>query len=191
MKNCVQCVRMFALMTLLTGLLYPMLITVIALITMHERATGHLVFVSTKPVGSHLIAQKFTSETYFWSRPSAVDYNPIPSGGSNLGPTSATLRQAVRQRQSMFVQADRVEPDQIPPELLFASASGLDPHISPESAYFQMYRIASARNLKIRVVEQLIRSMTEAPLGGFLGPTYVNVLALNIALDKLKPEAAQ
>ncbi len=191
MNNVWQSVRMLACMSLLTGLLYPLLITAIALVIMHSQATGSIARIDGVAVGSLLIGQKFTSEGYFWPRPSAVDYNPLPSGGSNLGPTSAALQHVVRERQSMLMEAHRVDPYEVPAELLFASGSGIDPHISPETAYFQMHRIASVRNLKVKVIKELVDSMTETSFMGILAPSCVNVLSLNIALDKLKPEAAQ
>ena len=142
-----------------------------------------------KIIGSKLIGQKFESDKYFWSRPSAIDYNPMPSGGSNSGPTSAALQKFYQDKQKNFREKNSVKNiSAVPNEMFFASASGVDPHISPASAFFQVERIVKARNFdnakKEKVVE-LINNMTENPQFGFLGNSVVNVLLLNIELDKL------
>ena len=175
---------MFLWMTFLTGIIYPLLITAIAQLTMKQKADGDFLSVKDKTVGATLIAQKFESDKYFWARPSAVDYNPLPSGGSNLGPTSAALKKAVEERQEKIIKAHPVDKNKIPTELLFASGSGLDPHISVFTAYFQIERVAKSRGLESSDIKHLIDSMVIKPRLGFLGEACVNVLMLNKALDE-------
>lgn len=178
-------VRMFLWMTLLTGIIYPLLITVIAQLTMKQRADGDFLSSKEKVIGAILIAQKFESDKYFWGRPSAIDYNPLPSGGSNLGPTSSALKKAVEDRQEKILKAHQVDKDKIPPELLFASGSGLDPHINISTAYFQIDRISKSRGAESKDIKNLIDSMIIKPSLGFLGEARINVLLLNQALDEL------
>lgn len=185
-------VRMFLWMTLLTGIIYPLIVTAIAQLTMKQKADGNILSVNEKKVGASLIAQKFESDRYFWPRPSSVDYNPLPSGGSNLGPISEALKKAVAERQEKILKTHPVAKEQIPPELLFASGSGLDPHISIAAAYFQIERIAKARGLEAKKIKSLIDDMGIKRSFGFLGEACVNVLLLNHALDELQaPQAAQ
>lgn len=160
--------RLFLWLTFLTGIVYPLLITLIAQLTMNTQANG-----SMTKTGSALIAQSFQKEGYFWPRPSSIDYNPLPSGGSNLGPTSAALKKAVENRERKFGKG-------APAELLFTSGSGLDPHISPETAYFQMERVAKARGLETQKLKELIDKKTARSI---FGPPVINVLLLNQALD--------
>ncbi len=167
--------RLFLLFAILTGLIYPLFITVIAQLVMPYRANGQLVMNGDQLIGSELIAQKFEKPGYFWPRPSAVDYNPLASGGSNLGPTSAKLRTQVDERRKPYgVSLD------LPSELLYASGSGLDPHISLKTALFQADRIAKARGIDRKNIEELIHQQVQ---GGLLSPHHLNVLMLNIALD--------
>lgn len=183
--------RLFLWMAFLTGLAYPLLITGIAQLFMKQKADGSFVKQHDRNIGSKLIGQKFEGDHYFWPRPSAVDYNPLPSGGSNLGPTSKALIAAVEQRREKIMKSNSTEDFKIPSELLFASGSGLDPHISPLAAYFQIDRVAKARGLDpvdgVLVLERLINSMDEGSIFGFLGCPYVNVLELNIKLDAEHP----
>lgn len=181
-----KALRMFVWMTVLTGILYPLSITVIANMAMPKKAKGSMVTHNNKIVGSLLIGQKFESEKYFWSRPSAIDYNPLPSGGTNLGPTSEDLKKIVDKRRSILATHNKT--DEIPSELLFASGSGLDPHISPKTAYFQIARVAKARTREGKELKNLIDSLTQKRRFGFLGAKYVNVLKLNLALDRLDQE---
>jgi len=181
--------RIFLWMTLLTGIIYPLFITGIAQLTMKNQADGNFISIDGKIVGATLIAQKFDGDKYFWSRPSAIDYNPLPSGGSNLGPTSAALKQIVEERREKLAKAHNVDKKEIPSELLFASGSGLDPHISVEAAYFQIDRISKARGLdsltRKNEIKQLIYQATTKRHSGFFAEPCVNVLVLNISLDKL------
>lgn len=172
--------RLFLWMVLLTGIAYPLLITLIAFSAFKHQSEGGFVNVDGKLVGARLIAQKFESEKYFWPRPSSTSYNPLPSGGSNLGPTSAALKKAVEERKSALSKAHSSD---IPRELLFASGSGLDPHISLQAAYYQVDRIAKARGLDAQNIKKVIVSQIE---GRFLGVPCVNVLELNLALDRQK-----
>ena len=169
-------------MTILTGLIYPLLIMFIAHVTMPKKAKGSLVVHKGKIVGSALIGQKFESEKYFWPRPSFVDYNPLPSGGSNLGPTSADLKKEVEKRRSILENLYKT--NKIPSELLFASGSGLDPHLTPQGAYFQIERVAGERKIEGKRLRELIDALTQKRRFGFLGSKYVNVLKLNLALDE-------
>lgn len=175
-------IKLFLFITLLTGLVYPLFITVIAQLTMSKLANGSLVQRGDQIIGSLLIAQQTQEASYFWPRPSAVDYDPMkPSGGSNLGPTSQKLKEAVEERKGKFG-------DQAPPEFLYASGSGLDPHISVETAYFQMPRVAAAQDIQEEKLKILIDSLVEGKQMGFLGPRYVNVLLLNQSLISLRLE---
>lgn len=178
------------IMTLLTGLMYPLFITGLSQIFFPYRSNGSMIKKDGKLIGSELIGQKFDSSIYFWSRPSAVDYNPVPSGASNLGPTSDILKKLVSERQRIFrIKNELADSTTVPPEMLFASASGLDPHISPESAKLQVERIAKARNFnaeqKIKL-EECINNLTEPHGMPILGEKRVNVLLLNLEADNIK-----
>lgn len=185
MKKIGNNMRMFLWMTLLTGIIYPLLITSVAQLTMKHKVDGDFVISKDRIIGATLIGQKFQSDKYFWGRPSAIDYNPLPSGGSNLGPISAVLKRAVEERKTQLAQSHGVEPAKIPSELLFASGSGLDPHISIEAAYFQIERVAKARSLEQKEVKKLMDSLLIRRSLGFLGEPYFNVLMLNKALDEM------
>ncbi len=176
-------------MTILTGIIYPLLMTGVAQLTYPVKANGSLIIKDGKIIGSELIGQKFDSAIYFWSRPSATGYNPVPSGASNWGPTSDTLRKQVMARRQIFAAmnslADTVK---IPLEMIFASASGLDPDISPEAALMQVDRVVKARKFDEKqhaMVIHLIKTMTIDPQFHLLGEPRINVLKLNMALDKL------
>lgn len=176
-------------MTILTGIIYPLLMTGVAQITFPAKANGSLIMKDGKIIGSELIGQKFDSTIYFWSRPSAIDYNPIPSCGSNFGPTSAKLKKQVADRRASFAGSNSINDTlSIPKEMIFASASGLDPHISPNAALLQVERIVSARQLdnnKKQQLMQAIKELSEEPQLSILGESRINVLALNLELDKL------
>ncbi len=174
----IRAARLLLWMTVLTGILYPLVITLIAQIAMPQSARGKLVIKEGRIVGSTLIGQQFISENYFWPRPSATDYETLPSGASNLGPTNAKLITLVQSRKEKLSQYGK----ELPSDLLFASGSGLDPHISEEAAYFQVSRIAHARGVNQEAVRQLIDQHLKK--NRFLGIPRVNVLHLNIALDK-------
>jgi K+-transporting ATPase ATPase C chain len=176
---------------LITGILYPLVITVIAQLAFHDKADGSLVTRDGKLIGSALLAQQFTGSNYFWPRPSACSYGTGPTGitassGSNLGPTSGQLQTNVMNNAAAFISGNNLPTNTaVPADMLFASASGLDPHISPESARLQIARVASVRGLNEDKVKELVEQFVEPPQLGFLGEPRVNVLLLNVALDQL------
>jgi K+-transporting ATPase ATPase C chain len=176
MKTTLQSLRIFIVLTLLTGVIYPLAITGIAQLLFPRQANGSRIIEQDKLVGSDLIAQKFEDPKYFWPRPSAADYATVASGASNKGPTSADLKKSIEERREKFGK-------DAPVDLLTASGSGLDPHISPEAARSQIPRIAAARNMSISKLSALINQTIEPPQFGFLGEPRVNVLHLNRALD--------
>lgn len=184
MKYLIPALRFKIFMTILLGLVYPFAMTGITQVLFHDNATGNFVSRGGQIVGSKLIAQNFEKPEYFWPRPSAVGYNPLPSGGSNLSMISADLKKAVDERRAKLKAAHPDQAGEPPQDLLFASASGLDPHISPEAAQYQLQRVAKARNMDIAQVQKLMDEMTEERQFGILGEKTVNVLALNLALDK-------
>jgi K+-transporting ATPase ATPase C chain len=175
--------------TVLTGLLYPAAVTVVARIIFPAQANGSFIARNGSPVGSTLIGQPFDDPKYFWSRPSAtspVPYNAAGSSGSNLGPTSKALREAVTKRIAALRAADPKATGPVPVDLVTASASGLDPHISPAAAEYQVRRVARARGLGEETVRGLIRTFTDGRQFGVLGEPRVRVLELNLALDRVR-----
>lgn len=179
---------MLVVLTIATGLIYPLLTTGLAQWFFPDKAHGSIIERNGKPVGSLLIGQSFTSPRYFWGRPSVtvpMPYNAMASGGSNLGPDNATLADAVRARIGALHAADPGNRALIPVDLISASGSGLDPHISPAAAHYQVGRVARARGVSLAEVERLIVAHTSRPPLSVLGPPVVNVLALNLALDRL------
>lgn len=182
--------RMLLGLTLLTGILYPLIITFAARAVFPRQATGSLITRSGKLVGSALLAQKSTNDAYFWPRPSAANYATVPSGASNKGPTSADLKTSVTDRTIAFRTAHDLAADEtVPSDMLFASGSGLDPHVSPEAARLQIERVANARGFTSEQKQRLaalVEQSIEPPQLGFLGKPRVNILLLNLALDKLK-----
>jgi K+-transporting ATPase ATPase C chain len=177
---------MLLFLTLLTGAIYPLLVTGIAQAVMPAQANGSLITRDGKAVGSALIGQSFSSPKYFWSRPSATSpypYNASSSSGSNQGPTNPALKDAVAARVKALRDADPDNTAKVPVDLVTASASGLDPHISPAAAQYQINRVARARNLEPSKVAELVARYTEGRYLGLLGEPGVNVLLLNLALD--------
>lgn|SRR5689334_3688360 len=150
------------------------------------KGKGETVTVDNKIVGWKLLGQKFTADKYFWSRPSAVDYNAASSGGSNKGPTNPDYLKQVQDRIDTFlVHNPDIKKEEIPSDLVTASGAGLDPHISVQGAYVQANRIAKVRRLSVEQVNALVKEHIEAPLAGLFGTQRINVLQLNIDLDKL------
>jgi potassium-transporting ATPase KdpC subunit len=180
-------VRMLVVLTLLLGLAYPLLMTGFAQVAFPGRADGSLVTRGGAVVGSSLIGQSFTGRPeYFQSRPSAAGdgYDPLSTGASNLGPESPALVAAIEERRAAAARLDGTDPADVAPDALLASASGLDPHISPAYAEQQVDRIASARSMSAGEVRALVERYTEGRVLGFLGEPAVNVLELNLALDR-------
>ena len=189
MKTLFISLKIFLFFTVLTGVIYPLFVTGIAQLTMPAKANGSLILKNNKIIGSELIGQRFDSVIYFNSRPSAISYNPLPSGGSNFGLTNAKLKHSVDSLKTQFIAFNQLDGNTtIPSEMLFASASGLDPHISQNAALMQVDRIAKARSFspdKKQKVIQCVKKMTEAPQFLLLGEERVNVLVLNLELDKI------
>ncbi len=193
-KTILSALRALGVLTLLTGIVYPLAITGIAQVAFREQANGSLVEVDGVVVGSALIGQQMDDPRYFWGRPSAVDYmqgsdseNPGSSGATNAGATNETLDTQVAERQLAFADANGLaDASVVPAEMLFASGSGLDPHISPEAARLQIERVAEARGIDTERIAELVDSFVESPQLGILGEPRVNVLNLNVALDELE-----
>lgn len=182
--------RLLGVLTLMTGVAYPLIVTLAARAVFPGQSEGSLVRRSGAVVGSALLAQSFTNDACFWPRPSAADYRTVPSGASNQGPTAGDLRTVVMQRASEFRKAHGLGPQtRVPPEMVFASGSGLDPHISPEAARLQIERVARARHLSPRQTQRLaawVERCVERPQLGFLGEPRVNILLLNLGLGTLE-----
>ncbi len=175
-------------MTLITGIAYPLVVTGLSQAFFPQQANGSLLYLHRKPVGSALTGQGFSDPRYFHGRPSAAGkgYDATSSGGSNLGPTNKSFLAAVAERAALVRQGNGLAPDApVPSDLITASASGLDPDITPQAAQIQAARVAKARNLSVAKVQALVDQYTEGREFGFLGEPRVNVLKLNLALDSL------
>jgi potassium-transporting ATPase KdpC subunit len=186
-------ISLFLLLSALTGLVYPWFVTGVAHLLLPAAAHGSLILRDGQAVGSRLIGQQFTAPGHFWGRPSATapqPYNSAASGGSNLGPLNPALVAAVQGRIAALQAADPHHALPIPAELVLASASGLDPHISPAAAAWQVGRVARARGLPPERVAALVTGMTTGRQWGLLGEPRVNVLELNLALDALSRSGA-
>lgn len=182
-------ILLLVVLTVATGILYPLLITGIAQIAMPRQANGSLIEHDGKAVGSELIGQPFSDPKHFWSRPSGTSpypYNASSSSGTNQGPTNPALIDAVAARIKALKDADPENTLPVPVDLVTASASGLDPHLSPAAAEYQVARVAKARGLAAEKVRALVAEHTESRRFGILGEPNVNVLKLNLALDALR-----
>lgn len=178
----------FLVLTVVTGIAYPLAVTGIAQVLMPGQANGSLIVKDGKAIGSKLIGQSFSDPKYFWSRPSAtgpVPDNAAASSGSNLGPTNPALIDAVKGRIQALHDADPGNTAPVPVDLVTASGSGLDPHISPAAAAYQINRVARLRGMEAATIQQLVSKYTEQRQFGILGEPRVNVLELNLALDTL------
>jgi K+-transporting ATPase ATPase C chain len=192
MKLLIQSILLTIVFTVLTGVIYPLVVTGIAQVAFHDQANGSLLVRDGAVVGSELLAQQFTGDKYFWPRPSAGGYATVPSGASNLGPTSQALQSNVTANAVAFRTGNKLAVDApVPADMVFTSASGLDPHISPEAARLQVVRVAAARGASVDQVKTLVEKFVEPPQWGIFGEARVNVLRLNLALDELDAKKAE
>lgn len=191
-KQTISALRLLILLTMITGVLYPLAMTGVAQAVFPSQANGSLVYRDNKPVGSLLLGQNFTAKKYFHGRPSAAGtngYDATSSTGSNLGPTNKKLILGVTEKLATVRLENQLESDKVvPADLVLASASGLDPDISPEAAYLQVARVARERHLLESAVRELVASQVQTRTFGLLGAPRVNVLSLNMALDRLDRE---
>ena len=186
MKTIIKDIKLHFVTLILFGLLFPLLIWAIGLIFPNQ-SNGLPIYKNGKLIGFENIGQKFYSDKYFWGRPSAVDYNAASTGGSNKGPTNPEYLKEVEKRIEDFLKKNpEVKRSEIPSDLVTASGSGIDPDISPQAALIQIPRVAKVRNLSIEKVKELVEKHIDKPLFGLFGPEEVNVLKLNISLDKIK-----
>jgi K+-transporting ATPase ATPase C chain len=176
----------FALLTIITGIIYPLGVTGIAQLLFPHQANGSLIVMEGKLYGSELIGQQFSDAKYFWGRPSAAGYDATDSSGSNYGPTNPSLKEIVQARINILEGNDPNNPLPIPVDLVTTSASGLDPHISLAAALYQVHRVAAARRLSEVQVKSLVEKFTEGRQFGIFGEPRVNVLLLNLALDGIQ-----
>jgi K+-transporting ATPase ATPase C chain len=176
-------IKIFLVFTVLLGLAYPLLVTGIAQVAFQHEADGSLIKDNGKVVGSELLGQQFKGAQWFQPRPSAGDYDALASGGTNLGPTNPDLIKAVKQRVAAYRKANRLTPsERVPVDAVTSSGSGLDPHISKLNAGYQARRVAQARGISTKKLQQLINDNTDGASLGFMGEPGVNVLKLNLAL---------
>jgi K+-transporting ATPase ATPase C chain len=186
LRQAIACIVVF---TVVTGVIYPLIVTGVAQLVFPRQANGSLLIDNGKTVGSSLIGQSFSSPKYFWARPSAtspIPYNAANSSGSNLGPLNPALAENVKARITQLKAADAASKPLVPVDLVTASGSGLDPDISPASAEYQVSRVAKTRNIDESEVRKLIAEYTLNRQLGILGEPRVNVLGLNLALDNLR-----
>lgn len=189
MKNSIIALKLFIVLTIITGAIYPLAISGIARIAFSDKANGSMISQNNKIVGSVLIGQQFTRPEFFWGRPSAINNNPMPSGGSNLNPIGDTLKAQIMSRiDNIRKYHGNLQLNQIPKDLLFASGSGVDPHISPEAVYFQIGRVAAYRHLtsdQKNKLSKIIQNSIQFPDLYIFGESRINVLELNLKLMEL------
>ena len=194
MKSIIRSILQTLVWSVIAGVAYPLVITIFAQVAFKDQANGSLVYRDGKVIGSAWMAQQFTGSNYFWPRPSACSYGTGPTGitassGSNLGPTSGALQTNVANNIAAFISGNNLPTNTVvPADMVYASASGVDPHISPEAARLQIARVAASRGMKEDSVKALVEKFVEPPQWGFLGQERVNVLLLNVALDKAAAE---
>jgi K+-transporting ATPase ATPase C chain len=190
-KLTMQSMLQTLLWSVVAGVIYTVFMTIFAQVVFPSQAGGSLLVKDGKTIGSAFLAQQFQGSNYFWPRPSACTYGSggtgiVASSGSNLGPTSGALHTNVLNNAAAFISGNNLPTNTVvPADMIYASASGLDPHISPEAARLQISRVAASRGLSEEKVKALVEQFVEPPQWGFLGQARVNVLLLNIALDKL------
>lgn len=189
MKTFIISIKAVLIFTIITGVLYPLFIYAVGKIVFPNQSSGSLITKNGKVIGSELIGQTFDSTIYFHSRPSAISYQPMPSSGSNLSPISSVLQHRADSLRKAYINYNGLpENTVVPPDAIFASGSGIDPHISLENANLQINRIAKARGFdeaKKNNLIELVKKNTETPQLGFLGEVRINVVKLNVELDKL------
>jgi potassium-transporting ATPase KdpC subunit len=187
-KIIIQSFSIFFVITLLTGMIYPLFINLIGQVIFPHQSNGSLIIKDGNIIGSKLLGQNFADSIYFHPRPSVINYNPMPSGASNLGLSSSLLKEQINTRISGFRKNNLLSDSvAIPSEMLFASGSGVDPHISIEAAKLQINRIIKSRNLNkenSKLLYNIVDSLVEYPQFGVLGNQVVNVLSLNLKLDE-------
>ncbi|MCK9408571.1 MAG: potassium-transporting ATPase subunit KdpC [Bacteroidetes bacterium] len=185
-----QALRMLLVMTVFTGIIYPVAMTFLSLAVFPYQAKGSMIEKNGTIIGSELIGQRFVSDKYFNSRPSGIGYNPAPSSGTNWGPTDKRMQDSANARTAQFkLQNNLSAATVVPKDMLFASASGVDPHISPEAAQLQIERIAKVRGfnpMQLSSLKKLVEDFTEGPQMKLFGNPRVNVLKLNLAVDELQ-----
>jgi K+-transporting ATPase ATPase C chain len=189
LQTSLQSIRALLVLTVLTGVVYPLVVTGISQLGFARQANGSLIEKDGKVLGSRLIGQPFSDTKYFWSRPSATSpmpYNGASSSGSNQGPTNPALKEAVEGRVKALRDAGADPSKPVPVDLVTASGSGLDPHISPAAAEYQVARVAKARNIPEDKLRELVQKHTEGRQLGILGEPRVNVLTLNLDLDNVR-----
>jgi K+-transporting ATPase ATPase C chain len=183
-------IRLILIFTIVTGIIYPLMISGISRVFFYEKAEGSLVKKEGVIAGSGLIGQEYDSTVYFWSRPSAIDYKTLPSGGSNLSWTDQRLKDLTAERKESFIKGNMLNDSiSVPVEMLCSSGSGLDPHISPRAAFLQVERIAKSRGFSNDQKQKLIllvKKMTEKPQYSIFGEERINVFLLNLELDKIR-----
>ena len=182
-KQLVPALRMMIVLTVMTGFIYPAIVTGLCQTLFRPRADGSLIVKNGQVVGSELLAQSFTRPEYFHPRPSAANYDATASTGSNLGPTSQKLIDRIRTDEAQFRKDNPSYTGPIPADAITASGSGLDPDISPANAAAQVPRVAAARHMSQQAVQKLVAENTQGRSWGFLGEPRVNVLKLNVALE--------
>jgi K+-transporting ATPase ATPase C chain len=191
MKQLRPAIIIFLALTIVTGIVYPLIVTGVAELFFKDKANGSLLYIDGKPVGSALIGQQFDDPKYFWGRPSATapaPYDSSSSAGSNLGPLNSHLIQNVKARIEALNDVDPENKKPVPVDLVTSSGSGLDPHISPAAAEYQLARVARVRGMKEEDARRLVQENTQKRFLGLLGEPVVEVLKLNIALDSIAGE---